>query len=176
MSYGCLGAAPNAAHLALAELEAAWSEGDFVIVTQNIDDLHERAGNRAVIHMHGEVLQALCASCGNRWEAAREMKPDTPCPTCGRSTARPDVVWFGEMPYHMDRIGALLANADLFVSIGTSGTVYPAAGFAAEARASGARTLEMTLEPSEVGHLFQEVRHGTATETVPAWVAGLLGR
>ncbi len=170
----CLGAVPNASHHALARLEAA-HPGDVTIVTQNIDDLHERAGSRAVIHMHGEVLRALCAHCGNRWGAEREMAPDTPCPACETPAARPDIVWFGEMPYHMDRIGGLLAAADLFVAIGTSGTVYPAAGFVAEARSTGAQTLEMTLEPSDVSHLFDDARTGAATVLVPDWVDEVLG-
>ncbi len=169
----CLAAAPNAAHRALAALEAA-RPGRVTIVTQNIDDLHERGGSQAVIHMHGELLRALCGTCGHRWEAPREMGVDTPCPACGAHHARPDVVWFGEYPYHMERIEALLAKADLFVSIGTSGTVYPAAGFVAEAAAHGAQTLEMTLDTSEVAPLFDEARPGPATETVPAWVQSLL--
>jgi len=170
----CLSAAPNAAHYALARLQDAWP-GTVTIVTQNVDDLHERAGSAGVIHMHGELLRALCASCGHRWDAPPEMDHGTRCPSCGNTTARPDVVWFGEIPYQMERIGALLAEADLFVAIGTSGTVYPAAGFVAEARQAGARTLEMSLEPSEVWHLFDEAVAGPATETVVAWVAGLLG-
>ncbi|MEO1154598.1 MAG: NAD-dependent deacylase [Pseudomonadota bacterium] len=169
----CLGAAPNAAHHALAQLEAAWP-GMVTIVTQNIDDLHERAGNTAVIHMHGELLRALCGSCGHRWEAPAAMDTATPCPSCGATAARPDVVWFGEIPYHMDRIETLLAEAELFVAIGTSGTVYPAAGFVAEARRGGARTLEMSLEPSEVSAYFDAVVSGPASEVVVDWVAGLI--
>lgn len=171
----CLGAAPNAAHRALAELEAALPQERVTLVTQNIDDLHERAGIRAVIHMHGQLRRALCAECGHRWDAPRAMSPETRCPDCARAAARPDVVWFGEMPYQMERIGEALAAADLFVAIGTSGTVYPAAGFVAEARAAGARTLEMTLEPSDVSELFDEVRHGPATRVVPAWVDEVTG-
>ncbi|MEM1065410.1 MAG: NAD-dependent deacylase [Pseudomonadota bacterium] len=170
----CLGAEPNAAHRALAALEAA-RPGGVTIVTQNIDDLHERGGSQAVIHMHGELLRALCNACGHRWDAPREIDITTECPACGAKAARPDVVWFGEYPYHMDRIEALLAGADLFVSIGTSGTVYPAAGFVAEAAAHGARTLEMTLDASEVAPLFDEARPGPATHTVPAWVRSLIG-
>ena len=170
-----LGAAPNAAHAALARLEAEWP-GEVVLVTQNIDDLHERAGSRSVIHMHGELMQALCAACAHRWDAAPEMSPETLCPSCGSTAARPDVVWFGEIPYRMEEIAAHLDAADLFVAIGTSGTVYPAAGFVAEAAAGGARTLEMTLERSDVATLFEESRLGPATELVPAWVDGLLAR
>ncbi|MEM9343709.1 MAG: NAD-dependent deacylase [Pseudomonadota bacterium] len=162
----CLDAAPNAAHRALARLEAA-APGDLTLVTQNVDDLHERGGSQHVIHMHGELRRALCAKCGARWDAPRTMSTDTTCPTCGANAARPDVVWFGEFPYAMDHIEEKLAAADLFVAIGTSGEVYPAAGFVDLARRAGARTLEFTLDPSG---RFDEVHLGPATETVPAWV------
>jgi NAD-dependent deacetylase len=170
----CIAARPNAAHEALARLQH-FAHGDAVIVTQNIDDLHERAGAR-VIHMHGELKQALCAACGLRWDAAPEMAPSDACPGCGRTATRPDVVWFGEMPYHMPEIDAHLAACDLFVAIGTSGAVYPAAGFVAEARAAGARTLELNLEPSDVAGLFVETRQGPATRLVPRWVDEVLER
>ena len=169
----CLGAAPNAAHAALARLEQGFS-GTLTVVTQNIDDLHERAGQARVIHMHGELLRGLCAGCAHRWDAPRAMDPADPCPACGQPRTRPDVVWFGEMPYHMERIGALLRACDLFAAIGTSGTVYPAAGFVAESRFHGARTVELTLEPSEISPEFDELRHGPATETVPVWVEEVL--
>ncbi|MEM0948860.1 MAG: NAD-dependent deacylase [Pseudomonadota bacterium] len=170
----CLGAHPNAAHNALAGLETQ-APGTVTIVTQNVDDLHERSGCRNVIHMHGELLRALCANCGHRWDAPEQLSTETACPACTASAARPDVVWFGEIPYQMDRIAGLLKNADLFVAIGTSGTVYPAAGFVEEARIGGAKTLELTLDPSEVSHLFHEARSGPATIIVPNWVAELLG-
>jgi NAD-dependent deacetylase len=171
----CLAAHPNAAHHALARLQH-FTKGETVIVTQNIDDLHERGGAENVIHMHGELLRALCAACGHRWDAAPEMAPADPCPACGRPATRPDVVWFGEMPYRMDEIDAHLATSDLFVSIGTSGAVYPAAGFVAEARRHGARTLELNLEPSEGAGLFHAARRGPATRLVPAWVDEVLGQ
>jgi NAD-dependent deacetylase len=161
---------PNAAHEALARLERD-KPGELLIVTQNIDDLHERAGSRAVIHMHGELRRALCAACGARWDAPARMTPGDACPACGAAATRPDVVWFGEMPYRMDEIAAALGACETFVAIGTSGQVWPAAGFVEEARAAGARCLEMNLEPSEVAHRFHEVRLGPATETVPRWVA-----
>jgi NAD-dependent deacetylase len=166
----CLDAAPNAAHAALARLG-----GRAAIVTQNIDDLHERGGSKGVIHMHGALLRALCAACGHRWDAPREMSPATPCPACHAASARPDVVWFGEIPYHMDRIGALLQGCRLFVAIGTSGTVYPAAGFVAEAHAAGAETLELNAEASDVADAFDAHRLGPATDVVPAWVDEVLG-
>ena len=169
----CLAARPNAAHYALARLETDWP-GRLTIVTQNIDDLHERAGSRAVIHMHGEVMRALCAACSHRWDAPPAMSRDLPCPACAAAASRPDVVWFGEMPYHMDRIETLLQQADLFVAIGTSGTVYPAAGFVEAARAMDIETLELTLEPSAASELFDEARHGPATRLVPDWANGLL--
>lgn len=169
----CLDAEPNAAHLAIARLEATLGEA-VTVVTQNIDNLHERAGSRRVIHMHGEIMRALCASCGHSWDAPPVMGPDTACPHCGSHTARPDVVWFGEIPYDMANIGVLLSQADLFVALGTSGTVYPAAGFAAEAKAHGARTLELNLEASDATPLFDEFRLGNATQIVPEWVTEIL--
>lgn len=165
---------PNAAHHALARLDAAWP-GELLIVTQNVDDLHERAGARRVLHMHGEHLNAWCTSCDerSRWTGTLIDRPA--CPACGTAALRPDVVWFGEMPYEMDRIFAALREADLFVSIGTSGAVYPAAGFVRNARDLGAATLELNLEPSQGTRWFDEARHGPATQVVPAWVEELLG-
>jgi NAD-dependent protein deacetylase/lipoamidase len=168
------GVKPNAAHLALARLERE-HKGDVVIITQNIDALHEAAGSKSLIHMHGELLKALCAKCGARraWEG--DLGLETVCPSCGKPGGmRPDVVWFGEIPYHMETIAEALAAADLFVSIGTSGNVYPAAGFVAQARAHGAHTVELNLEPSEGASIFAETIHGAATKIVPAYVAKLL--
>ena len=166
---------PNAAHDALARLDAAWP-GDLLIVTQNVDDLHERAGARRLIHMHGEHLMAWCTGCDARTPWTGTLLDRPACPACGvAGTLRPDVVWFGEMPYHMDAIYRALNRADLFVSIGTSGAVYPAAGFVREARASGAKTLELNMEPSQGSHWFDEARHGPASVLVPAWVDEVLG-
>lgn len=170
----CRAASPNAAHRALARLEAARPQGDVLIVTQNVDDLHERAGARNVLHMHGELARALCAACGHRWDAPATMTPDTPCPACAAPAARPDVVWFGEYPYHMDAIWQALRAAELFVAIGTSGTVYPAAGFAQDAARAGVRTLELNLEPSETVSDFDVTRHGPASRIVPEWVDEVL--
>lgn len=167
-------AAPNAAHAALARLDAAW-DGELTIVTQNVDDLHERAGATRLIHMHGEHLNAWCTACDARHRWLKPLFQRPPCPACGTAALRPDIVWFGEMPYRMDAIYAALARADLFVSIGTSGAVYPAAGLVREARAQGTRTLELNMEPSQGSRWFDEARHGPATELVPAWVAELLG-
>ncbi len=169
-----VGARPNAAHEALGRLQRARPD-DVTLVTQNIDDLHEKGGAERVIHMHGELSRALCAACGARWDAPPEMHSADACPACAAPATRPDVVWFGEIPYHMDLIATALARADLFVAIGTSGSVYPAAGFVAEARASGAQTLELNLTPSDTAHAFDTVRLGPATETVPDWVADVLG-
>ncbi|OYX41990.1 MAG: NAD-dependent protein deacylase [Rhodobacterales bacterium 32-67-9] len=166
-------ARPNPAHVALARLQRHW-RGGVTLITQNVDDLHEEAGSEDVIHMHGTHLRALCAACGHRWPAPETMAASDPCPACARPATRPDVVWFGETPYHMDRIGRALTGAGLFVSIGTSGTVYPAAGFAAAARQAGARTCELNLEPSENAGHFDEARHGPASRVVPDWVASLL--
>lgn len=168
--------APNPAHDALARLDAQWP-GDLLIVTQNVDDLHERAGAKRMVHMHGELKSALCLACGERQPAPETLSDGPPCTRCGaRARLRPDIVWFGEMPYHMDRIEAALAACDLFVSIGTSGAVYPAAGFVQGARHYGAHTLEINLDPSEGTHFFDEARHGRAGELVPAWVEELLQR
>ncbi|MEM9318992.1 MAG: NAD-dependent deacylase [Pseudomonadota bacterium] len=167
-------AAPNDAHHALARLEAGLGE-KLTLITQNIDTLHEAAGSTRVFHMHGRIDQALCAACGHRWMAPLVMAPPDPCPDCRTPATRPDIVWFGEMPYWMDEITEAVARADLFVSIGTSGEVYPAAGFVAEAKAIGAQTLELNMEASGRGRLFDTVRLGPATQTVPAWVAEMLG-
>lgn len=170
------GIRPNAAHAALARLERE-HDGEVWIVTQNVDALHEEAGSRNLIHMHGELMSALCARCGTRRPWHEDLSCETACPKCRTAgRMRPDVVWFGEMPYHMARIGKLLQAADLFLSIGTSGNVYPAAGFVAEARAAGAHTVELNLEPSEGYSLFAEVIYGLATDIVPAYVARLLAR
>lgn len=163
---------PNAAHVALAALQQD-PRADVTLVTQNVDDLHERAGSRDVIHMHGTHLRALCAACGHRWPAPAEMGVQDACALCD-GPVRPDVVWFGEVPYHMDRIGAALLQADLFVAIGTSGVVYPAAGFVRVAQRSGADTLELNLAPSERASDFADARFGPATTVVPEWVAGVL--
>jgi NAD-dependent deacetylase len=164
---------PNAAHRALAELEARLGD-DLLVVTQNIDDLHERGGSAQVHHMHGEILKALCEACRVRspWDGPLIDRPA--CPACGRTMLRPDVVWFGEIPYEMEEIQQRLYDADLFVSIGTSGVVYPAAGFLHLASAANARTLELNLEPSAASSDFDEARHGPASQLVPAWVDEVL--
>lgn len=165
---------PNAAHEALVALERNWP-GEVLLVTQNIDDLHGRAGSRNLIHMHGELLKIFCVHCRVVAECRGELSVEDLCPNCGRKGAlRPDVVWFGEMPYHMDRIHQALADCDLFISIGTSGNVYPAAGFVAEAGGAGAHTVELNLEPSLGASRFHQSIHGPATEVVPAFVAELL--
>lgn len=165
---------PNAAHRALARLDAEW-KGGLLIVTQNVDDLHERAGAKRLLHMHGEHLNAWCLACDerHRWRGTLIERPA--CPACGvPGQLRPDIVWFGEMPYRMEEIYAALYQADLFVSIGTSGAVYPAAGLVREAREQGVRTLELNLEPSHGSQWFDETRHGTATDIVPPWVDQIL--
>lgn len=168
----CAGAQPNAAHHALARFQGQ-RPGEMLIVTQNVDDLHARAGSEA-IQMHGALMRALCAACGHRWDAPRVMAPADPCPACARAATRPDVVWFGEMPYRMDAIEAALAGAEIFAAIGTSGQVWPAAGFVKLARRAGARCVELNLEPSEMSPAFHERRFGPASELVPAWVEELL--
>ena len=169
-----LSAQPNAAHQALARLDSEWS-GELLIVTQNIDDLHERAGAQRVLHMHGEGLSAWCTTCDARHRWTGTLRDNPPCPACGEASMRPDIVWFGEMPYEMNRIFSAISRADLFVSIGTSGAVYPAAGFVQQAKRARARTLELNLERSQGSHWFDETRLGPASELVPAWVGELLG-
>ena len=166
--------ASNAAHRALARLDAAWP-GEMLIVTQNVDDLHERAGAKRMLHMHGELLSALCEACGARAPFGGDMLDAPACGACGAVAIRPDIVFFGEMPYEMDRIERALMAADLFVSIGTSGAVYPAAGFVQAARHAGAATLELNLEESAGSALFAETRLGAAGLLVPAWVDEVLG-
>lgn len=166
-------AAPNAAHHALARLERDWP-GEVLVVTQNVDALHERAGSRNLIHMHGEHASALCAGCGHRWPAPERIGPEDPCPACSAAMVRPDVVWFGEMPYRMEEIRDALAQADVFAAIGTSGEVYPAAAFVRHARAAGAHCVEINLAATARSGQFHERREGAATAVVPDWVEGLL--
>ncbi len=168
-------AEPNAAHQALARLDREWS-GDLLIVTQNVDDLHERAGAQRLIHMHGEHLSVWCTACDarHRWTGPLIDRPA--CPSCTAPALRPDIVWFGEMPYRMDEIDRAISQCDLFVSIGTSGAVYPAAGYVRTARHFGARTLELNLDPSQGSILFHDCRLGRATELVPAWVEEMLAK
>lgn len=166
-------AEPNAAHRALAQLEADHT-GRVLVITQNVDDLHERAGSKSVWHMHGALNKAKCAACNHGWDAPLEMRHDDTCKACGGQATRPDIVWFGEMPYYMDQIWDELRAADIFVSIGTSGTVYPAAAFVQDAARAGAQTLELNLEPSRGASDFDECRVGAASDLVPAWVAEVL--
>lgn len=166
--------APNAAHRALARLQRNYP-GEVFIVTQNVDDLHERAGAVQVCHMHGQLRQVLCQHCSGRFSVESAYDVNTPCSGCGRTAGlRPDVVWFGEIPYDMDRIETQLARCNLFVAIGTSGLVYPAAGFVQVARSHGAHTLEINRESTEIAGLFEERRLGLATVEVVAWVEELL--
>lgn len=174
---GVRGAAPNAAHAALVRLEAGLSArgGHLFLCTQNVDDLHERAGARAVTHMHGELMRARCTACGEGRPWTEDLSVETACPACGRRGGmRPDVVWFGEVPLHLDAIAEALDAADLFVAIGTSGAVYPAAGFVARARDAGISTHEINLAPSDTAGLFDAATYGPATQAVPAFVDGLL--
>jgi NAD-dependent deacetylase len=165
---------PNAAHRAIARLQRQF-RGDVFLVTQNVDDLHERGGSPQVCHMHGELTRVLCNRCGDRTAATAPYDGATPCRACGRRGAlRPDVVWFGEVPYQMPQIESRLAVCDLFVAIGTSGTVYPAAGFVGIARRGGAATLEVNLESSGPAGCFQESLLGPATVEVPRLVERLL--
>ena len=163
---------PNAAHRALVELERAAAGA---IITQNVDNLHERAGARKAIHMHGRLMQNLCAGCDHRWPEDGPITKDSRCPACDGGVVRPDVVWFGEQAYEMDRIFELFQQVKTFVAIGTSAAVYPAAGFVEGAQKVGARTVEINLKPSERSADFDEQIIGPATETVPQWIATELG-
>ena len=168
--------APTAAHRALALLERNWP-GHLLVVTQNIDDLHERAGTRQLVHMHGELLKARCLDCEKVVEWPDDLGEGSICPGCWQSGGlRPHVVWFGEMPLDIVRIHEAVSVCDLFVAIGTSGVVYPAAGFVEEARRAGALTVELNLEPSEGHNLFAERVYGRASEIVPIFVENLLAR
>jgi NAD-dependent deacetylase len=171
------GVLPNPAHLALARLEREWP-GEVLVVTQNIDDLHERAGSRNLIHMHGELLKIRCARCARPFPWTGDLNVEDKCPDCYRvGTLRPHVVWFGEVPLEMERIFEALADCSLFISIGTSGHVYPAAGFVQTVRSQGrAHSIELNLEPSESASLFAESRLGPASRLVPAFVEELLSR
>ncbi len=163
---------PNAAHRALVRLERAWA-GDILLVTQNVDDLHDRAGSKRLLHMHGELLKGRCLGCQAIHSWSKDMGQDSRCPACGRGPVRPHIVWFGEMPLAMDQIFEALERCDLFLAIGTSGHVHPAAGFV-EAVGPGTRTVELNLQPSLVASAFREVRQGKAKDLVPAFVEELL--
>ncbi len=172
-----LEAAPNAAHRALARLEVGLAArgGRLALVTQNIDDLHERGGSQRVLHMHGELLKARCVGCAATGRWTKDLTVGDVCPSCeSAGSLRPDVMWFGEIPMHLDAIERALRRADLFVAIGTSGAVYPAAGFVAEARAAGVQTFEINLEAADNASLFDDARYGPASEMVPAWVEDML--
>ncbi len=168
------GIAPNAGHLALAEFEQR-HPGRFTLVTQNIDNLHEQAGSRNLLHMHGELLKVRCAATDRLYPCREAVDNTRPCPCCQMpGNLRPHVVWFGEMPLYMDEIEQALSHCDLFISIGTSGNVYPAAGFFQMAKQIGAHTVELNLEPSHHGSLFDEAHYGPASELVP-WYLSQLG-
>jgi NAD-dependent deacetylase len=163
---------PNPAHRALARLEQRLA-GEVLVVTQNVDDLHERAGSRKVLHMHGHLNQVRCNACRTRHAWNGDVFVETPCPACGAPTLRPDIVWFGEMPFHLDEIDIALARCDTFISIGTSGSVYPAADFVRSV-GSRAHTVELNLEPSAGASFFAERHYGVASQIVPAFVDKLL--
>lgn len=170
---GLRAAVPNAAHFALAELERK-HQGSFLLVTQNVDDLHQRAGSQNVIPMHGELQKALCAGCGHVWPAPDLMFPEDRCARCAATLCRPDLVWFGEDVRFLDQIIEATEKADLFALIGTSGNVHPAAGLMELARECGSETVEINLEPSTVASAADRVILGRATEMVPAWIEEIL--
>lgn len=170
-------ASPNPAHLALAELEHCWTTnaiGDFTLITQNVDDLHERAGSRNLIHMHGRLDSAFCMECGFQMTRHGPLEDNRDCPSCQLEALRPDIVFFGEAPRGLPQIQAALKSSHLFVAAGTSGTVFPAAGFAHEAGSNGAKTLLLNLETPEFSADFAEIRLGPASQTVPEFVSGIV--
>lgn len=165
---------PNAAHYALARLEDKYP-GNVTIITQNVDPLHERAGSKNLLHMHGELNKARCVGCMAICDWTDDLSTSSICPSCGKTgKLRPHIVWFGEIPFHIDEINIRLSKCDLFISIGTSGSVYPAAGFVQAAGIFGAETVELNLEPSESTNLFSVVRYGKATEIVPEYMGELI--
>ena len=166
---------PNSAHSALARLEEAF-QGNLMLVTQNVDNLHERGGSKTVFHMHGELLSARCAITGKCFPWSSSFDHTTRCPCCTRPTLRPDIVWFGEMPIHMDAIYDALAQCDIFIAIGTSGNVYPAAGFVQVAKEVGAHTIEANLAPSATNALFDESLTGAASVVIPELVDLLISQ
>ncbi|WP_341504128.1 Sir2 family NAD+-dependent deacetylase [Gallaecimonas sp. GXIMD4217] len=164
---------PNAAHRALAKLEVA--SDDFLLITQNIDDLHERAGSKRLLHMHGELRKARCTRSGQLFTVSEPLGTDSHCTCClPAAPLRPHVVWFGEMPLGLDRIYLALDQADLFLAVGTSGQVYPAAGFVEEARRAGAHCIEVNVQDSAISPLFHEHCRGPAAELLPALVNRLI--
>ena len=167
---------PNSAHLAITKLQEQMDSlgGKVTIITQNIDDLHERANSKHIIHMHGQIDSMLCESCQHRFTFWDNSSPDSLCPHCHKATLRPDIVWFGEIPYYMDEIEQELFKCDLFIAIGTSGVVYPAAGFASICRNRGIPCLEFNLEPSSVHSNFTQAYYGKAGTTLPKFVDYLL--
>ena len=168
---------PNAAHLAIARLQRAWPDS-VTLVTQNVDDLHERGGSPQVLHMHGELLRIRCVRCETRSTCRDAISVDSICQTCGHcGSLRPDIVWFGEIPFDLDEICAQdgpLYQADVFAAVGTSGLVYPAAGFVDIATSAGSHTIEFNLQQTEASGLFAESRIGPASRTVSQWVDELL--
>ena len=169
---------PNPAHLALTRLEQEYpishKNATVTVVTQNIDDLHEKAGTKNVIHMHGELNSILCEKCASRYRYFENSSVDSVCIQCHSKSLRPDIVWFGEMPYHMGKIELELSRCDLFLSIGTSGVVYPAAGFCEIAKSAGAKCVEFNLEKSVVGSRFDKGIYGKASQTLPQFVTSLI--
>ncbi|PCI49338.1 MAG: NAD-dependent protein deacylase [Alphaproteobacteria bacterium] len=165
---------PNAAHYALARLDEKYP-GNITLITQNVDPLHERAGSRNLLHMHGELNKARCVSCHSICPWFNDLFSQSICPGCGKAgNMRPHIVWFGEIPFHIEQINIRLAQCDLFISIGTSGNVYPAAGFVQAAQDFGAETVELNLEPTDSRNLFSVAHYGKATEIVPEYVADLI--
>ena len=166
---------PNTAHSALAKLEKHWC-GDFLLITQNVDNLHERAGSKKLVHMHGTLNHVICLVCQQTSFWCDDVTSESVCPNCNQiGHLRPDIVWFGEMPYHINEIEQALHKADIFISIGTSGTVYPAAGFVSLAHAAGAKCFELNLTCNTANSgIFDHAINGPASRTVPELVDKLI--
>ncbi|MEE4210556.1 MAG: NAD-dependent deacylase [Parvularcula sp.] len=172
------GVKPNPGHEALARLETIWRRhgAAFTLVTQNVDDLHERAGSRHILPIHGSLLKVECRGCGAVHDWAADLTTTTPCPACDAHALRPYIVWFGEIPRHFDEVEEAMMKADLFISVGTSGSVYPAAGLVHLARERAIPRVELNLEPSDNASVFSEARYGPASQVVPAYVDELVAR
>jgi NAD-dependent deacetylase len=167
------GVEPNAAHLALAKLQEGRDE--VLLVTQNVDDLHERAGSKKVLHLRGQLKEALCMACLSVMPWADDLGLGDRCPICKKAgTLRPNIVWLGEKPYHLDDVYEILKQCRVFTSVGASGDVHPASAMVKRARASGLKTMEFNFEPSIKAASFDEGRYGHCVDTVPAWVEEVL--
>ena len=167
-------AEPNPAHLAITDLQSNYP-AQIDIVTQNVDTLHEKAGNKNIYHIHGQINQIVCLNCGHVFETWGDISSEDKCEKCGVvGMLKPNIVFFGENLLYMDKVDNLLKSCDLFISIGTSGVVYPAAGFVQIAKMFGADTIELNMEQTSNNRLFDRHIYGPAGTTLPALVQELI--